>query len=360
MSHSFTQKLTGRAVRYVAPVPRGNAVGLVADVYAQAEREFDLVPPVTIHSPVDEILAGFWGLTREAYIVGRVGRANREIVAAAVSQINDCPFCVEIHTAMLHATSQHELASTLLDPAAAKSSANPLAQWALATRTPGAPILASPPFLPADSTQVIGTAILYHYLNRMVNVFLEPSPSPVQHGSHAARNRVGRVLGFLFRWRFVRIDARPGMSLAMLPEAPLPTEFAWARTNASVAGALARFSAAIEAHGERVIPAAVRDVVAAVLHDWRGDDPGLSMHWLDEATNVLTDPFDRASARLALLTAIASYRVDETVISTFRSHRPSDADLIANTAWASLKATQRISTWIAPPFQQRLASTQAA
>lgn len=59
-------------------------------------------------------------------------------------------------------------------------------------------------------------------------------------------------------------------------------------------------------------------------------------------------------------TAIASYRVDETVISTFRSHRPSDADLIATTAWASLKATQRISTWIAPPFQQRLTSTQAA
>ncbi|MFZ2155471.1 MAG: hypothetical protein WAV72_05040 [Bradyrhizobium sp.] len=67
-------------MKYIKPVPRGEAEGLVASVYRQAEKEFALVPPITLHSPAPEILAGVWTLTREAFVVGRAGRLDRELV----------------------------------------------------------------------------------------------------------------------------------------------------------------------------------------------------------------------------------------------------------------------------------------
>ena len=104
-----------RAIRSVEAVSSGSATGLVASVYGQVAREFAIVPPITIHSVVPEILAGMWCLTREAFIVGRAGRARREMVAAAVSRTNECPYCVEVHSAMLHATSDHGQAPIGMD-----------------------------------------------------------------------------------------------------------------------------------------------------------------------------------------------------------------------------------------------------
>ncbi len=88
---------------------RGDATGLVATIYEQMADEFAIVPPLTIHSVVPDILAGVWCLSREAFVVGPGGRVRREMVAAAVSRSNACPYCVEVHSAMLHATQDHEV-----------------------------------------------------------------------------------------------------------------------------------------------------------------------------------------------------------------------------------------------------------
>ncbi len=103
----------GGAIRRVRQVWRSEATGLTAAVYKQIAREFALVPPMTIHAAVPEILAGLWCLSREAFVVGRAGRAGREMVAAGISQTNRCPYCVEVHSAMLHATQDHDLARKL-------------------------------------------------------------------------------------------------------------------------------------------------------------------------------------------------------------------------------------------------------
>lgn len=353
-SQSLTQQITGQAVHYVNPVPRGRASGLVAAVYTQLEQEFALVPPLTIHSPIPEILAGVWCVAREGYIVGRAGRADRESVAAAVSKTNECPFCIEVHSAMLHAASKHSLARALLGDGTTGSGENPpLVQWALATRHPGAAILATPPFPPEASPQILATAIAYHYINRMVNVFLDESPMPVKIRSLALKSAVGRMMGRLVGRRIVAVDAQPGRSLALLPEAELPPEFNWARTNPAVAGALARFASTAEDHGRRVLPLSVRRVVESQLSAWNGENPGLDLQWLERSVAPLDSAAEQAAARLALLTALASYRVDEAVVGEFKSHYPQETDLVAVTAWASFKAVQRLSTWIAGSAQQR-------
>lgn len=343
--NSFVQSATARTVKYIKPVPRGAASALVAAIYRQAEREFALVPPITLHSPAPDILAGVWMFTREAFIVGRDGRMDREIVAAAVSQLNACPFCVEVHTAMLHGGGERALAAQFTDERG-NGSPHALAEWALATTTPGALILAAPPFTAPASVSIIGTAILFHFINRMVNVFLESSPSPVS--APLLKRAFGHVFGAVVGRKLVSVDAEPGLSVALLPHADLPAEFAWAVRNPAIASAVARFSAVVEAEGERVLSDAVRSVVLNEVQRWNGADPGLSPAWVDVTLAPLKWESERRAGRLALLTALASYRVDAGVVETFRQDAPSDRELVAATAWASLQATKRISTWMAP------------
>ena len=50
--------------------------------------------------------------------------------------------------------------------------------------------------------------------------------------------------------------------------------------------------------------------------------------------------------RLALLTALASYQVDRSVIDKFRLDWPDDATLVELTSWASLAAARRVGGWI--------------
>lgn len=74
MNKTLIRKAVRRSlarVRYVTPVPPGAAQGLVAEVYAQAERDFGvLAPPVVLHSPAPSSLAASWLLVRETLVGG--------------------------------------------------------------------------------------------------------------------------------------------------------------------------------------------------------------------------------------------------------------------------------------------------
>lgn len=107
-------------------------------------------------------------------------------------------------------------------------------------------------------------------------------------------------------------------------------------------------NAAIEQRGEQVVAPAVRQVVRNTLQNWNGEDPGLSTHWLDKLVAGLSHEKERAAARLALLAATASYRIDARTVAEFRKHHPMPGDLIRTVAWASLGAARRIGSWIGP------------
>src|ERR1700722_2652698 len=99
MSATLAQRALRRAldqIRYVSPVRPAAATGLVAAVYAQVEHDFGmLAPPVALHSPAPGPLAASWVMLRETLAVqGQADRAAKEMVAAAVSVENACPYCV--------------------------------------------------------------------------------------------------------------------------------------------------------------------------------------------------------------------------------------------------------------------------
>ena len=332
-------------IRYVPAVLPRAAQGTVARVYAQVQRDFGmLAPPVALHAPAPVPLAACWLILRETTLApGLVGRAAKETVATAVSVANTCPYCVEVHSTTLRGLARGRdaaavaggKAGSVTDPALRR-----IAEWATAG-TLRQSAAHAPPVPDGQIPELVGVAVAFHYLNRMVNVFLSESPMPA--GTPAVvRAGMRRVLARLMR-RIANRTREPGTSLDLLPAAPLPADLDWAAGNPTVAGALARAAAAIDA--TTVVPQPVRDLMAVRLAEWDGQPPGLGRAWATDAVAELPAT-DRAAGRLALLTALASYQVDAGVVEEFRRTRRDDRSLIELTAWASLAAARTAASWL--------------
>ena len=342
-------------IRHVAPVRYHEATGLVGDVYRQMERDFELVPPLTVHSPVPELLAGAWCLTRETLVAGKGDRARREAIAAAVSDMNTCPFCVDVHVTMLSGAKRDDVVAGIAGGASvaiADGAMRSLVEWARATRSPGAKTLALPPFAGDEAAELRGTAVAFHYMNRIVNVFMsDGSPLRLPRGLGWFKGTLRRVAGRVVGRRLLRQPAAPGDSLELLAgtdwaDDSLPAEFAWAVGNEKIAAALAHFAAAAERAGGEFVPTEVRHVVQAAVNGWHGEDPPLGREWVEEAIVDLNES-ERAAARIGLLTALASYRIDERLIADYRQYERSDAALVALVGWSSAVAARRLGSWLA-------------
>jgi hypothetical protein len=255
--------------------------------------------------------------------------------------MNACPFCIDAHSALLHATGNHDVVSALADNATPIQQPHlaELVRWTQANRLATTATVA-PPFATQDAPEILGTAFTFHYINRMANVFLGDSFLPLPT---AFKGWGRRVVGAAMGKRLVQ-PLSPGHSLRFVPRAPLPADLAWAQPNTTVASALAGFVHMIEEAGQVALPVPVQTLTARYLQQWQGEPPGLSRRWIDGAIVDLTAS-EQAAARLTLLTALASYQVDESTVAAFRHYYPTDQQLIAATAWASFTAARRALTW---------------
>ncbi len=332
-----------RQISYLKSIDYGGTTGLARRVMEQMEAEFVAGPPLTVHLPNPELLAGVWSLCRECLAAGRVERVMGDVIAGVVSRLNACRYCFTIHASMLHSLGAHDWAEAVLEEREIPDGgARAIAAWAAATRNPGAAVLLNPPFTPDAAPQIIGTALCFHYLNRVVNIFLDPLPLS---GVAWIRHPMARISGRIMRPNLCRGRTAPGVFLTEEPATELPGEFEWARADGTIAGAVKRFASAAEAAGSESVDPRVRERVCEFLDSWRGEDPGMSRAWLETAVTRLEENL-RPAARLALLAALAPHQVDETAVARFRASQPRDRDLINLVAWAAYSAVRRISSWL--------------
>ncbi|CCH17072.1 carboxymuconolactone decarboxylase family protein [Micromonospora lupini] len=319
----LTRRSTFAHLRHVSGVPPETAPVRVRQVYEQVERDFGLLaPPIALHSAAPGLLAAAWCILRETLLVsGTTSRREREEVAAAVSAANTCPYCVDVHQAAVRGLGGR--------------------------RT-------SPPPLPAVlSPELIGVAVDFHYLNRMVNVFLRDSPlaavpAPLLGG---VRSAAARVMG-----RLAGREAVAGQSLPLLPGTAgtvrrLPDDLRWAAGLPHVAAAMTGAAAVVEDAGQRSVPPAVRQLVRESLVDAAvpGDLAGATQ-WLDTRLAGLSSA-DRATGRLAMLVAFASYRVPDSAVAAVRAEGHDDGALLGLAAWAALTAARRHGDALARAYE---------
>lgn len=339
----FRERAMLRLVRHIHPDVENPRTAAARE---QIRRDIGmLVPLFALHLPVPETFNACWAIIREPMYGPRVERAKKESVAAAVSATNACPYCVDAHTAIVQALGDRALAEAIATGQHDKikdPDLRALVDWASATRQPYSQILAQRPFADEHAPELIGMVVATHYINRMANIFAAKSPFPVPAPRVIGRWGMAQVLRLL-----LRRNAHPGASLGLLPPAPVPDDFAWARRDPIIAEAFGRAATVFDAVGEQAIPGPVRRLVNARLSTWSGQGYRLSDSWIDFALESLPAP-QRPQARLALLTAFAPYQIDTRVISEARTEPGPVGDqiLVATTAWASFATARRIGSWL--------------
>ncbi|GAA4563165.1 carboxymuconolactone decarboxylase family protein [Planotetraspora kaengkrachanensis] len=367
--------------RYVTPTSTETATGQVGEVYRQLADDFGLarMPLFMTLSPAPDLLAATWAMLRESLVAGDASRTDKEVVAVAVSLANRCPFCVDAHTMLLHATGAHELAETVArggtpaDPRHAR-----LLAWGMATRTPHEALHEEPPFPAGLAAEHIGTALTFHFINRMVSALLTDDllPGGVQRwrvvrraGGRAVarttrrRQERGRSLPLL-RMPLLRIPMGPGPSDGSgLPDGsgawdgsaaadgsslwggPAPAWTAGSSSGTAIAAALAALRAAA-GRGGALLSAEARQVVETQVKEWDGAHPPLAGGWPSGQTAHLPEA-DRPAARLALLAAVAPYRIADADVAAWRSVTRTatpdgDADLVRLLAYGAITAVNHI------------------
>jgi AhpD family alkylhydroperoxidase len=329
-------------IRYVSPVLPGAADGLVATVYVQAERDFGLIaPPLVLHSPAPRILAAAWVMLRETLLaMGSATRQQKEVVAASVSVANACPYCVAVHTAAIKGLANGTVPAEIAEGRAQQIKDPALREVAVWAGSTGR-LDASPPAPASGFAELAGVAVTFHYLNRMVTMFLSESPLPPL----TPKPMGGWVMGMLAS-AMLAAESAPGISLDLLPEAPLPAQFQWASGTPHVAQALARADGAIEAAGRDAVPEAVRELVLDRLSGWDGRPPDMNPAWAQKWAAGLAVA-DRAAGHLALLAAFAPYQVAKGDVQALESS--GGEALVALTSWASMAAARRVGARLRVP-----------
>jgi AhpD family alkylhydroperoxidase len=343
-------RLLQRQVRHIRlPADRSDLADAVA---GQARREMGaLLPPFAVHLAAPEALAACWAVMREPAVGTAVSRATKEAVAATVSSINECPYCVDVHTTTLYALADADTGAKVAtgrDSEVTDANLRRILAWAKATRSPGSPLLADPPFGAQAAAELVGTALGYHYINRMVSIFLPASLLPAS----ALARGLKRLIGAGIRRRLLSSPV-PGAALQYLPDVDgvSTDEFSWATIGSIIHRTFTRAAATFDMLGTQALPVPVRELVTTRLTQWRGEHPPLSRQWVNDAVASVAPPL-RSPARFALLTALAPYQIDTEIVEDFRTATGgtnADNRIVAAAAWSSFAAVRRINEWICAP-----------
>ncbi len=335
-----------RHIKYGLQIVTPNAArGRIGEIYSQVKQDLMQVPePFSIHSLAPDILAGVWGIFRESLVAGQVDRGLKETVAATVAKINRCPWCVDAHSIALYATGRASAAKVISDEDVAVDPVTESAiAWASATRTPGSTILRNPPFPTQDLLEIIGTAITFHYLTRMVSALLDETFMPRQRW---LQKPLKQALGAIFASR-ARRSVSHGETVHFLPAAEVPVDFAWALPSPAIATAFAQFASVMGNIDSATLPSEVRALADQYIATWNGEDLGLSRHWVNDAVEELKSNL-QPTAKLVLLSALAPHQIDEALVRDYRRLYSGDDKLIQILAYGSFIAARRIGTWLAP------------
>lgn len=334
-------------MRVIQPVAASAARGLVADVYAEIRRDFGaLVEPFTLFSPAPRLLASAWAACRESLVVGRVPRAHKEAVATAVSRANRCPYCVDAHAVMLAASGDAATGALLVaarDDEISDPALRALVAWTEATTARAHPALATPPFAARDTPEILGTAVFFHFVNRMVTALLGESPLP----SRTILPGLWRRLAGRFFARALRREKGARSAIPALDDAPLPADLAWSAPAPPIARAFAQLAAVVEDAAAAALPAPERARIRDHLDAWDGAPAPLSRRWVEPIVGELAGP-ERTAATLALLAARSPHQIDESLLRAVRDAPGADERVVAALAWGAFEAARRIGAWSAP------------
>ena len=139
-----------------------------------------VLSPLEPHSAIPELFGVLWSAQYEiAAVESHVSALTKEMLQAAVSMINGCQLCVELHTtaAMGMGLSYSTISSlikgkSVLPKGILTSHIIDIVSWGRVSNVKDHPSVRNLPFSPVEIPEICATAFLKHYFNRITNSFL--------------------------------------------------------------------------------------------------------------------------------------------------------------------------------------------
>lgn len=341
--------LSVQTMRYVHPVPRRKATGIVAEAYDMIDRDFFINGSLTSRSAVPELLAAIWTGGRETILVSdQLDRTTKEAMTATMSSINDCPYCGDMLVSLVHAADQHDDASEILGETEENITDPVLRErllWVRAVATPGAEPPASLPFTAQQLPEAIGCLMAMSDINRFSHIVMDGSPVKTPFGIEGIRAAALRIFGGELKATHTT-SLEPGATLRLLPPAELPPDMQWARPNPRIVRALAQWTAAVEREAKSVVPEDAQRLVHRSLARWHNEPMPMSRSWVAQETNGLEGE-SRDIARLALVLAKASYQIDDKVVEAVLGADRDEERFVRILAWSSFTAARYFANHVA-------------
>lgn len=171
-------------INHISYISEKKAYGKLGEIYKHIKQDFGKVAePFVLHSSDIDLTAAIWSLFYETVLVDtEVKRSLKEAVATCVSEVNKCRYCVDAHSIMLFGTDEKlngKIQEIKNNKIVSESRSDKIIQWALSSIDFDADIIKNPPFAIKDAPEIIGTVIIFNYINRMVTVFAGETPLPV-------------------------------------------------------------------------------------------------------------------------------------------------------------------------------------
>ena len=319
-------------INHLKPVKYKESTGDIRNIYDEIILDYVLGPPFVLHVSIPDLMAGAWSLVRETMIVNvNVDRLTKEKVAGGVSLSNQCPFCVEAHINMSGGRTE--------------KNKNDIFEWSKSLYSPNSELIKNPPFSKEEAPEIIGTALAFSYINRMVSVFVTDYPLPMPRLLGFLKPGLSSLFKLTAAKNITGINVETGVSLKRMPGAVLPNEFLWAKTNSNISQCFSGFDALSTTTGEKYISPDIQEPVLDYISDWKGEDQGIGNQWIEKVITNMSDD-NKKIASLILLVAFQPYKVTKQQIVDLQNQGLKDDQLLAFVSWGSWQATKRISSWL--------------
>ena len=138
--------------------------------------------PLEPHSIIPPLYGTLWSLQYEIAAVNwKVDRKCKEVIQAAVSVLNQCDYCADMHTtAAMSLGMSFRSVDALIHGKRVPKDADDIphklvlmVQWASISNQKGHAGLVSPPFPADEAPEIMAAATLKHYFNRITNTFVK-------------------------------------------------------------------------------------------------------------------------------------------------------------------------------------------
>ena len=362
----------------------------ISVVAKSAAREFGMYPPfLQLFEEIPSVFGTMWQMLREVAIVGQFPRFLKQVVAVAVSRANECPSCLKAHK-MLAMALGNKAARHVLEKGESEldkenkhaRSLLKLYRWAAATSRAEGPELCQPPFLRKFAPEVIGSVLVWNYVNRIISVFFPDRK--------AMPTFIVKLFGPIMRWKMGGIKYQNrSASFNLFPMQPtvLQSELSWAIPDPTVSAAISRFDSSIEQASFLIIPDSIRSFMRNLVAKWDGAGitgypsidfgakvdlngvcevrPSFDAAQKEAWIAVLTKSFEKTHAdslaelsgreregyrmmlRVALITAFAKHEMVTKDIADFEVLFPHKWQYLSVIAWSSMAVSKRVAFWTA-------------